>query len=149
MGVIMAKEESLADLLNLVVGPDEGQMTWREFASRAVDPATGKREGSATGFFRIARGEAVKPTPALMRAIAAASGHDLHRVQAAAGRQFLGMHWNPVADLIDESVHVAFLGSPDMSEERRLHIRAVVARVLQEIEAEAGVAQEPGENHDG
>lgn len=148
---IAPKGELLEDLLRIrkVGQVDAGGPSWREFAARAIDPDSGRREGSYTLYRNIAHGHSFKPTPEILRALAVALDMPPQRVQAAASRQYLGLYWDPIADLHDASVHVAILGTPDMTDEQRLRIRATLARVLREIEAETAEASAcTGADHD-
>ncbi len=59
-----------ADLVRDALTSGEG-VTYRSMAERAVDPETGHQVQHST-LWKIAKGEAVKITPAVVRAIAAA-----------------------------------------------------------------------------
>lgn len=65
------------------------ELSLRAFADLAVDPDTGYRMSHSLAN-RIRTGRGFKPTPQLMRAIAAGTGRPMREVQEAAAAQFLG-----------------------------------------------------------
>jgi hypothetical protein len=67
----------------------ERSLSLRSFTDLAIDPDTGYRM-SHTLANRIRTGRSFRPTPQLMRAIAAGTGRPMREVQAAAAVQFLG-----------------------------------------------------------
>lgn len=80
--------ETLTDLVAQRVG--EGRtLTYRAFEERAVDPQTGYRPSKGT-LWKVAHDHPVKPSPDLIRAIAAGLGLAPERVQRAAAYQYTG-----------------------------------------------------------
>ena len=68
----------------------EHDLSLRTFADRAIDPETGYRLSHSLAN-KIRTGRSFRPTPRVMRAIAAGARKPLAVVQSAAAAQFLGM----------------------------------------------------------
>lgn len=88
-----ARSETLTQLVADAAGRRGHGLTYDQLSTRSVDPATGYRP-SRNLLNRIGTGQDIKINPALIGAIAAGLGLPLHRVQAAAARQYLG--WQAV-----------------------------------------------------
>mgnify|MGYP001589288195 CR=1 FL=1 len=85
----MATEEKpLTDLLAEKVG-DRGEMSYRTFRARAIDPVTGHQPTLQT-IWKIVHGEDIKAQPSVFRALAAGLGRDEQDVLALAARQYTG-----------------------------------------------------------
>lgn len=86
--------ETLAQLVSARAGKRSGApLSFEELSEISVDEETGYRP-SGSHLWKIAKGEDIKPSPKLMRAIAAGLGYPVERIQAAAARQYLG--WGAV-----------------------------------------------------
>lgn len=88
----MPDPETLTQLVSEHVG--HGTITYRVFEDRAIDPETGYRPSKST-LWKVARGEPVKISPQIVRAIAAGLGLRLARVAAAAAYQYTGLIASP------------------------------------------------------
>jgi transcriptional regulator with XRE-family HTH domain len=83
------QSDALTRLVQEHVGPGR-PITIRAFAAAAVDPKS--KEGlSKSTVGNLVQGHAIKPTPEIVRAIAAGLGVPLARVQAAAMEQYIGV----------------------------------------------------------
>jgi hypothetical protein len=81
--------ESGTPFADLVREAAEGT-TYRKLAEQAVDQRSGYRAAHTT-LWKIAKGEQVKIHPALVRAVATATGRPEREVQIAAAQQYVGL----------------------------------------------------------
>ncbi|MFH8792267.1 hypothetical protein [Streptomyces sp. NPDC017941] len=99
--------ETLATLISERAGKrGSGLPTFEQLSERSEDPVSGYRP-SANHLWRIASGEDVKVNPRLLGAIAAGLSVPLHRVQAAAARQFLGLEVSSEAVPGDDDAEIS------------------------------------------
>jgi hypothetical protein len=83
-------------LTTLVATALDNGLTYRVLEDRAVDPETGYHPARAT-LWKIAKGQDVQLTPALVRAVAAAIGVTPSRAQLAAAVQYAGYSPTPTS----------------------------------------------------
>lgn len=141
-------DETLRDLLAAAVGKDR-PMTYDAFLERAVDRDSGYRPSRGI-IQRIIQNQSAKINPPLLAAIAAGLDQPLEIVQAAASRQYLGLDWDPIADLHGPETHVVLVAGADLTDAEKAQLREMLSRHLAEIRAmrpDAGDAPgTPGEH---
>ncbi|GLW53943.1 hypothetical protein [Kitasatospora phosalacinea] len=107
----MWESTPFADLVRDAVA-GEG-MTYRLLAEKAIDPQTQQALTHNT-LWKIAHGEAVKISPWIVRAVAAAVGKSEREVQLAAAEQYIGLVADDPFGASDEQAAVVVAHVPGL-----------------------------------
>lgn len=133
--------ETLAQLISARAGKRSGApLSFDDLSDISVDPETGYKP-SGSHLWKIARGEDVKISPKLIRALKEGLGLPIERIQAAAARQYLG--WQVAVDPgietdtdEDEVIRVSTVGGVTPSETG--HVEEFVRRSRTEDASDEG-----------
>ncbi|MFC9294400.1 hypothetical protein ACFTWH_00195 [Streptomyces sp. NPDC057011] len=116
----------------------ERKWSFRDFAEAAVDPATGYSP-SHTTVWNIEKGNPVKVSPALVRAVAVVVPQSLREVQIAAAAQYIGMTTSTsgaeraplIAESSGERTVVAHVPGLDLTAEEMPLVRKLLEKIDQ------------------